>query len=154
MKTLVKTNGSLFPAIPSLLNDFLTDDWFDSSFANWKSSGATLPAVNVRETNDDFRIEVAAPGMKRDDFKVELDNNVLMISSQQEDDSDQIEKGIDGTYTRREFSYQSFQRSFSLPESKAEGDKIAARYVDGILHITIPKKEEAKVKPARQIKVS
>jgi HSP20 family protein len=152
MKTLVRTNGNLFPAIPSLLNNFFTDDWFDSSLANWKSSGTTLPAVNVRETNDDFRIEVAAPGMKRDDFKVELDNNVLTISSQREDNRE--EKGSDGSYTRREFSYQSFQRSFTLPENKVEGDKIAARYVDGILQVTVPKMQEAKVKPAKQISVS
>ena len=152
MKTLVRTNGNLFPAIPSLLNDFFTDDWFDSSLANWKSSGTTLPAVNVRETNDDFRIEVAAPGMKRDDFKVELDNNVLTISSQREEKADESKK--DGSYTRREFSYQAFQRSFTLPENKVESDKIAAAYVDGILQINIPKKEEAKVKMAKQITVS
>lgn len=152
MKTLVRTNGSLFPSMPSLLNDFFTDDWFNSSLANWRSSGATLPAVNVKETNDDFRIEVAAPGMKRDDFKVELDNNVLTISSHREDRRE--EKDQDNNYTRREFSYQSFQRSFTLPEDKVEGEKIAARYVDGILHITVPKKEEAKVKPAKQIAVS
>jgi HSP20 family protein len=151
MKTLVRTNGNLFPAIPSLLNDFLTDDWFDSSLANWKSSGATLPAVNVRETNDDFRIEVAAPGMKRDDFKLELENNMLSISSQREDKRE--EKDNDG-YTRREFSYQSFQRSFRLPENQVEGEKVSARYVDGILQITIPKKETAKVKPAKQIAIS
>lgn len=152
MKTLVRTNGSLFPSMPSLLNDFFTDDWLNSSLANWKSSGATLPAVNVKETNDDFRIEVAAPGMKRDDFKVELDNHILTISSQREDQRE--DKGQDGDYTRREFSYQSFQRSFTLPEGKVEGEKIAARYVDGILYITVPKKEEAKIKPAKQIAVS
>jgi len=152
MKTLVRTNGNLFPAIPSLLNDFFTDDWFDSSLGNWRSSGATLPAVNVRETNDDFRIEVAAPGMKRDDFKVELDNNVLIISSQREDSRE--EKDNNSDYTRREFSYQSFQRSFTLPEDKVEGDKIAASYVDGILQVTVPKKEGAKIKPAKQIAVS
>jgi HSP20 family protein len=152
MKTLVRTNGSLFPAIPSLLNDLFTDDWLSSSLANWKSTGATLPAVNVKETNDDFRIEVAAPGMKRDDFKVELDNNVLTISSERDDSRE--EKGNDGNFTRREFSYQSFQRSFTLPENQVEGDKIAARYVDGILQITVPKKDEAKVKPAKQIAVS
>lgn len=152
MKTLVRTNGSLFPTIPSLLNDFFTDDWLNSSLANWKSTGATLPAVNVRETNDDFRIEVAAPGMKRDDFKVELDNNVLTISSEREDSRE--EKGNDGNFTRREFSYQSFQRSFKLAENQIEGDKIAAHYVDGILQITIPKKEVAKVKPAKQIAIS
>lgn len=151
MKSLVRTNGSLFPAIPSLLDDFFSKDWLDSSLANWRTSGATLPAVNVRETNDDFMIEVAAPGLKRDDFKVELDNNVLTISSQREDTLDEKDKG--GNYTRCEFSYQAFQRSFSLPESKVEGDKISARYQDGILHVTIPKKEEAKLKPAKQIKV-
>jgi HSP20 family protein len=152
MKTLVRTNGNLFPAIPSLLNDFFTDDWFDSSLSNWRSSGTTLPAVNVRETNEDFRIEVAAPGMKRDDFKVELDNNVLTISSQREDARE--EKNQQDNYTRKEFSYQSFQRSFTLPENKVEGEKIAAKYVDGILYITVPKREEAKVKPAKQIAVS
>jgi len=152
MKTLVRTNGSLFPAIPSLLNDFFADDWVNSSLANWKSTGATLPAVNVRETNDDFRIEVAAPGMKRDDFKVELDNNVLTISSEREDSRE--EKDNDGNYTRREFSYQSFQRSFTLPQNQVEGDKIAASYIDGILQVTIPKKEEAKLKPVKQIAIS
>jgi HSP20 family protein len=152
MKTLVRTNGNLFPAIPSLLNDFFTDDWFDPTQANWKSSGTTLPAVNVMETNDDFRIEVAAPGMKRDDFKVELDNNVLVISSEGESKRD--EKENNGSYTRREFSYQSFQRSFTLPVNKVEGDKIAARYVDGILQVTVPKREDAKIKPAKQISIS
>jgi HSP20 family protein len=152
MKTLVRTNGALFPSVPSLLNDLFTDDWFNSSLSNWRSSGSTLPAVNVRETNEDFSIEVAAPGMKRDDFKVELDNNVLTISSELADKKE--EKDTDGNYTRREFSYHSFQRSFTLPEGKVEGEKIAARYLDGILYITVPKREEAKVKPAKQISVS
>lgn len=152
MKSLVKTNGTYFPSIPSLFDDFLTRDWLDSSIANWRESGATLPAVNVMESNEDFRIEVAAPGMKRNDFKVELDNNVLTITSQREDTSG--EKDSNGKYTRREFSYQSFQRSFALPENKVQGDKISARYVDGILHVTVPKSENAKVKPAKQIAIS
>src|SRR5688500_12993520 len=152
MKSLVKSNGTLFPAIPSLFEDFLNRDWLDSSLDNWRASGATLPAVNVMESNDDFRIEVAAPGMKRSDFKVELDNNVLTISSQREDKHE--EKDANGNYTRREFSYQSFQRSFSLPENKVLGDKISARYSDGILYVTVPKSEEAKVKPAKQIAIS
>lgn len=151
MKSLVKSNGTFFPTIPSLFDDFFTRDWLDSSLANWRVSGATLPAVNVMETNDDFRIEVAAPGMKRSDFKVELDNNVLTISSQREEKAE--EKDAAGNYTRKEFSYQSFQRSFSLPENKVIGDKISARYADGILHVTVPKSEEAKVKPAKQIAV-
>lgn len=151
MKSLVKSNGTLFPTIPSLFDDFFNRDWLDSSLANWRVNGASLPAVNVMETNEDFRIEVAAPGMKRSDFKVELDNNVLTISSEREDKSE--EKDSNGNYARREFSYQSFQRSFSLPENKVLRDKITARYMDGILHVTVPKSEEAKVKPAKQIAV-
>ena len=152
MKSLVRSNGNSFSSIPSLLNDFFTEDWLDSSIGNWKSMGATLPAVNVRENNDDFLIEVAAPGMKRDDFKVELDNNLLTISAQTEEQKDSSDKS--GKYTRREFSYQAFQRSFSLPEYKIEGNKISAKYHDGILHIVVPKREDAKIKPARQITVS
>lgn len=151
MKSLVKSNGTLFPTTPSLFDDFFNRDWLDSSLANWRGNGASLPAVNVMETNDDFRIEVAAPGMKRGDFKVELDNNVLTISSERQDSSEQ--KDSNGNYSRREFSYQSFQRSFGLPENKVLGDKITARYVDGILHVTVPKSEDAKVKPAKQIAV-
>jgi HSP20 family protein len=152
MKTLAKTNAHLFPAIPSLLNNFFNDDWVDSSLATWKSANATLPAVNVHETNEDFRIEVAAPGMKKEQFKIELENNVLTISGEHENDQGENHKEVG--YTRREFSYQSFQRSFSLPELKVEGEKIAARYADGILYIMVPKREEAKVKPVRKITVA
>ena len=152
MKNLVRTNGNSFSSVPSLLNDFLTDDWFNSSLGNWKTAGTSLPAVNVRETNDEFMIDVAAPGMKRDDFKVELDNNILTISSELEETHE--EKGENGKFTRKEFSYQSFQRSFSLPENKVDGGKISAKYTDGILHVVVPKRDEAKVKPARQITVS
>ena len=152
MRNLVKSNGTLFPAMPSLFDDFLSKDLFDWSNNNWRSTGATLPSVNISETNDNFNIEVAAPGMKRDHFKVELDNNVLTISSEVEDKNE--EKDKEGNYTRREFSYQSFQRSFALPENKVEGEKISARYADGILYITVPKKEEAKVKPVKKISIS
>lgn len=148
MKTLVKPSGNLFPAIPSLVEDFFLRDMFDTANGNWRSSGTTLPAINVGETNDAFVIEVAAPGMQREDFHVELDNNVLTISSHRE------EKQNGNFYTRREFSYQSFQRSFALPENKIEGDKISAKYADGILNITVPKKEEAKVKPPKHIAIS
>lgn len=147
--SLVKNNGGLFPAIPSLLDDFFKRDWLDSTMADWRAWGSTLPALNVQETDDSLVIEVAAPGMKRDDFKVELDNNVLTISSKREDSHEEK----DGRYTRREFSYQSFQRSFSLPEKEVRADKIKAKYVDGILRITVPKAENAKRGPAKQIAV-
>jgi len=150
MKTLVRQNGTLFPSLPSLLEDFFNRDWADSTLAD-RNNWATLPAVNVMETNDNFIIDVAAPGMKRDEFKVELDNGVLTISSQLEEKQEQ--QGQATNYTRREFNYQSFQRSFTLPENKVEGEKISARYADGILHITVPKKDEAKVKPVKQITI-
>ena len=152
-KSMVKkTNGSLFPAIPFLMDDFFGRNWLDSTLGDWRTIGSTLPAVNVRETNDDYTIEVAAPGMKRDDFKVELDNNVLTISSQMENRHEENDQ--EGNYTRREFSYQSFQRSFSLPQNKVKGDEITARYVDGVLHVSVPKTDEAKTKPAKQITVA
>jgi len=152
MKTLVKSNGSFFPAIPSLFDDFFGKDWLDSSSATWKTAGATLPAANVRETNDTFTIEVAAPGMKKDDFKIELQNNVLSISAET---NHVLENGSgEDSYTRREFSYQSFQRSFSLPEHVVEGTKISARYNNGILYIAVPKRDEVKVKPPRLISIS
>jgi HSP20 family protein len=147
---LMKTNGSLFPAVPFLLDDFFGRDWLDPTMADWRTSGSTLPAVNVHETNDNYMIEVAAPGMKRDDFKIELENDVLTISSQREDSHEEK----DSNYTRREFSYQSFQRSFSLPQNRVKGDEIKAKYVDGLLRITVPKTEDVKVKPAKQIAVA
>lgn len=149
-KSLVKTNNSLFPAIPSLLDDFFGREWLDSTMSNWRTSSSTMPAVNVQESNEDYVIEVAAPGMKRDDFKIELDHNVLTISSQQEDSHEEKVGG----YTRREFSYQSFQRAFTLPQNRVKGDEIKAKYVDGILRITVPKTEDAKTKPAKQIAVA
>lgn len=150
MKTLVRQNATLFPSLPSLIEDFFSRDWADSTLAS-RNYSATLPAVNVRETNEDYLIEVAAPGMKREEFKVELDNNLLTISSQREEKQEEHDES--GNYTRREFNYQSFQRSFTLPENKVQGEKITARYADGILHITVPKKDEAKIKPVKQITI-
>jgi HSP20 family protein len=95
-------------------------------------------------------IEVAAPGMTKDDFKVNYENGRLTISSER-----QNEKKDEGdSYTRREFSYQSFQRSFNVPENIVSGEKIAANYKEGILTISLPKRDEVKPKPAREIKIS
>lgn len=110
---------------------------------------ATLPAVNVAESKDDFRIEVAAPGLKKENFKLHLDHNRLTISSQVESEQEQKQE----KYTRKEFSYQSFQRSFTLPQT-VDTEKISASYLDGVLLITLPKREEAKVKPARAIEIA
>ena len=148
MKTLVRRNASF----PSLFEDLFLRDLFDTSNVNWNPGTTSLPAVNVMETNDSFVLEVAAPGMKREDFHVELDNNMLTITSSVEENKEQKEKA--DLYTRREFSYQSFERTFALPENKVQGDKISAKYTDGVLYITVPKAEEAKVKPPKQIAIS
>jgi len=133
----------------TFFDDFLTKDFFDNNWANFSSTGTTLPAVNIVETKDDFQVEMAAPGMTKNDFNVELDNDMLTISSVREDSK---EEG-DRTYSRREFSYQSFKRSFHIPNT-VEAEKIQAKYHDGVLRLVIPKKEEAKTKPVRQISIN
>ena len=148
MKTTVMNSRNLFPALPSLIEDFFNRNWMDTPSGNGFGT-STLPAVNIRETNENFEIDVAAPGMQRENFNVQLDNYVLTISAEIKEESKE-----DKPYSRREFYYGSFERSFALPENKIDGERIEARYADGILHITVPKREEAKVKPARQISIS
>ena len=139
-----RENRNLFP---TLFNEFFNRDIFD--LANTSFSDSTLPAVNIKETKDDFIVEVAAPGMNKDDFKIELDNSLLVISSEKEEKNEEVQEG---EFTRKEFSYRSFRRTFTLPETIQE-DKIKANYKDGVLKITLPKKEEAKEKPKKMIKI-
>lgn len=148
--SLMKRYNPEFPSIPSLFDNLWSRDWMDWANLNFSDTNTTLPAVNVAEKDDEFAIELAAPGMKKDDFRISLEGNVLTISSERKNEKE--EKS--GNYSRREFSYQSFQRSFTLPVGRVETDKVAARYEDGILHIQIPKREEAKPKPAREIEIA
>ncbi|MFB6343034.1 Hsp20/alpha crystallin family protein [Saccharicrinis sp. FJH2] len=143
--------NNMFPSFPSLLDRFFEGDLMDWNNFNYAGMNSTLPAVNVKETDNDFTIEVAAPGMKKDDFKVDYDNGRLIISSEKEFKNEEKEGE---KITRREFSYQSFQRSFSVSEKVVDAEKISAKYEDGILHISIPKREEVKPKPAKTIKIS
>ncbi len=136
--------------LPSFWDNFFSKDLMDWGSSNFSTTDTTLPAVNVKESDDAFEIEVAAPGMSKEDFRVKLENNLLTISSEKKEEKKEEEKGH---YTRREFSYQSFQRSFTIPESVVDGGKISAKYGDGILCITLPKKEEVKPKPAREISI-
>lgn len=138
-----------YPVWSNFFNDFFDKDWFDWSNRNFSDTNTTLPSVNIKQTDDAYGVEVAAPGMIKDDFKIELDNNLLTISSEKKDEKSE-EKD---QYTKREFSYQSFSRSFTIPDS-ADAENISAKYENGILHITIPKKEEAKPKPAKKIEIS
>ena len=149
--TLVKRNGSLFNDLPSIFNDFYNRELSNWGELNFSDTRTTIPAVNIRETKENFEVEMAAPGMKKSDFRIELDGNLLTINSEA---TNQTEEKDGERYTRREFSYQSFQRSFTLPKEVVDSDKINARYEDGVLRLLIPKKEEAKPKPAKMIAVS
>ena len=146
---IVKSSQNLFPSLPSLFDDFLTRDLWDWRLGNASERGSSMPAVNIRETDNEFAVDVAAPGMKKDDFKIELDNNMLTISSERA----QQEEKKEGDYFRCEFSYSTFKRSFSLPENMVNTEKINAKYEDGVLVIHLPKKEEAKPKPVRTIRI-
>lgn len=140
-------NDLWFPSFSTLLDDFLGNEVNGSG----TKAGATLPAVNIKENNDEFQVELAAPGMSKKDFHIEVEDDVLKVSSKKEEKHE--EKAEDGAYSRKEFSYRSFQRTFALPKTVA-ADKIKASYTNGVLTLSIPKKEEAKEKPARTIAVS
>jgi HSP20 family protein len=133
--------------LPNFADEFFGKDFLSNFIEN--QVGYSMPAVNVVETKDNFRIEVAAPGLSKDDFKIDLHNNLLTISSEKQENKEENDEKI----MRREFSYSSFKREFSLPEL-VEYDKVKASHKNGILNIEIPKKEEAKEKPARQISIS
>ena len=149
--TLVKRNGSLLNPLPTLFDDFFNRDLFNWGNQNFSDTNTTIPAVNIKETAENYEVEVAAPGMTKKDFKVELDGNSLTISSEKtsEKPDDENER-----YSRKEFSYQSFQRTFTLQKEVVDIDKIQARYENGLLTLVIPKKEEAKQKPPRLIQIS
>jgi HSP20 family protein len=141
-----KKNGNLFPSVLSDFFDndkFFSNSWFDKEF------DLSLPAVNIKESKNEFNIEFAAPGFNKSDFKVNVEGNILTISAEKhEKTKDENEK-----FTRKEFSYNSFSRSFTLPQS-VNSDKIDAKYTDGILKLNISKKEGTKAIPIKEIKVA
>ena len=149
--TIVKRNGNLLNNFPTLFDDFLNRDFFNWGLTNYSDTNTSIPSVNIKETSDNYEVEVAAPGMTKKDFKVQLDGNVLTISSEktvkQEDDTDV-------RYASREFSYQSFSRTFNLRKDVVDTEKIQAKYENGILHLLIPKMEHAKQKQPKLIQVS
>ena len=134
----------------NLFDDFYSKDLWNWGLANSSSTNTTLPAVNIRETAEHFEVEMAAPGMNKEDFKIELEGNELRITSEKEQENEMKEGE---RYTRREFSYQSFQRSFTLPKEVVDVEQIHAKYENGVLRLLIPKKEEAKQKPPRMIQI-
>lgn len=136
------------PTISSWLDEMFNNS-FGGEFMSNFNTGITLPAVNVQDKADEYVVQMAVPGLKKSDFDINLDNDLLSISAEIESES----KEENEDFTRREFGYSSFRRTFSLPKT-VEADKIKANYVDGILNVILPKREEAKKKPAKQIKIS
>jgi len=139
--SIVKRQNVLFP---SVFDEFFKPDWF----GGMENHNRSYPAVNIKEKEDSFELELAIPGKKKEDFNVELDDHVMTISMESKSENEMMEEN----YTRKEFSYSSFTRSFTLPETVAE-DKIEASYTDGILKFKFPKKEEALPKPKRLIEI-
>lgn len=146
--SLIKRN-EFFPGL-SFFDDVFSRDLWNWGVTNNSSTNTTIPMVNIKEDNDNFLVEMAAPGMEKNDFKVELDGNVLTITSEKQNENE-VKEGE--RYSRREFSYQSFQRSFQLPKEVVDAEKIEAKYENGVLRLVIPKKEEAKPRPPKMIQI-
>ena len=123
--------------LPSFVNDFFKpwNEWFDNGFEKTLS----VPAVNITENNKQYDISVAAPGMKKDDFKINIEGNMLTVSAEKEENKEEK----DAKYNRKEYSYSSFSRSFTMPD-EVMSDKIEASYEDGILKLMLPKNEDSK----------
>ena len=144
--SLIKFNkGSKENALTTGFNDIF-ESMFNDTFLSDRMI-SRVPAVNVCETEDHYQIEMAAPGLNKDDFKVKLDRNLLTVSVEQQMQHEESNK----QYNKREFSYSSFVRSFALPDS-ADDAGIEAKYDNGILTISVAKKEEAK-QTVRQIEI-
>jgi HSP20 family protein len=143
--TLVKFNNGqknvVNPWFSDVFDSIINDSFVNDRFVN------KVPAVNIAETENEFNIELAAPGLKKEDFKISLDKNVLTVSAEKK--TENVEEGK--KYSKREYSYNSFVRSFTLPET-ADQSKIDAQYNDGVLKLGVAKKEEAKFQ-SREIAV-
>jgi HSP20 family protein len=153
MSTLMKSpnNGkeiSTQKGLSSWVDNFFENGLGTGLLSNF-NTGITLPAVNIKDNAEEYILELAIPGMKKSDFNIDLDNKTLSISSEVETENEEK----NNTYTRREFGYSSFKRTFILPDT-VESDRVKAKYNDGILSVTLPKREEAKQKPPKRIEIS
>ncbi|MFK7899585.1 MAG: Hsp20/alpha crystallin family protein [Cyclobacteriaceae bacterium] len=133
---------------PEFLNDFFGRDFFDFSDTDKHvNKSSNLPSVNISENDDEYSLEVSIPGIDKEQIKLEIENDLLTISYDDE------KQGTEKSYTRKEFGYESFKRSFKLPENEVNKDKVKASYGKGVLFITLPKREEVKPQPKRLIKI-
>ena len=138
------------PWFPSIFDDFFTPNWLGEA-TNRKDYGMNIPAANIKETKESFLVELAVPGKQKEDFNIEVENDMLTISS--EDKKSSEEKDKEGRYTRREFSYAAFKRSFTLPET-VDDEAINAKYEDGVLKINLPKRDVSVSNSKKLIDVS
>lgn len=142
--TLIRRFNNQYPNISTVFEDFFGDNAYSQAAQN-----RSKPAINVRENEDEYNIEVAAPGLKKDKFKVEVNNSVLTISYEDEVKNEVEEQN----YTRKEFAFTNFCRSFSIPRTEVDDSKIDASYKDGILTVKLQKRDEIKPKPSRMISI-
>ncbi|UCE94215.1 MAG: Hsp20/alpha crystallin family protein [Flavobacteriaceae bacterium] len=136
-----------FPAWASFIDEFFGEELGNVKTSNF-NKGLSTPKVNISENEDAYTLYMAVPGFKKSDFVIDVEDEILSIAMEVKKEDEQKEEN----YSRKEYEYSSFKRSFTLPET-VEDEKIEAAYTDGILSISIPKKEEAKPKPARKILV-
>ncbi len=145
MNSINKTNR-----FPILFNDFINADWL-GGVSNIDKTNFNPPLVNIKETDENYTIELAIPGLNKDEFSIEIDNDLLIISSKTKSEKNTTSKNE--KYTRKEFNYSSFNRSFNLPDT-INNQEIEATYNNGVLMVNLPKKEEAKLLPKRSISIS
>lgn len=142
INTLAKAKESF----PVLFDDFFKpwNEWFDTGMQRT----ITVPAVNITEEKDRYKITMAAPGMKKEDFKIDVNGNMMTISAETKEEKEEKDKN----YTRKEYNYSSFSRSFSLP-AEVKKESIEAKYDNGVLTLALPKKDEAKTIKGKNIVV-
>lgn len=138
-----------YPRYSKLFNDFYHKGFGHSHATQCAPGYSSVPKVNIQEFDDKFEVFMAAPGMNKEDFNIRIEDNLLTISSEKkEENNENTEK-----YTRKEYSYQSFSRSFIVPKDVVNSENITAKYENGELYISLPKKEEAKAQPPREITI-
>ena len=136
--------------MPFVFDEFFKpwNEWFDNTDGGLFGRTMMIPAVNITEHKDEFKVSLAAPGLKKEDFRIDLEGNMLTISSEKEENKEEMDK----KFTRKEYNFASFRRSFSPPD-EINQEKIEAKYEDGVLNISLPRKLDSKKFTAKHIAV-
>ncbi len=144
-KELAKTSEYF----PTVISDFFKpwSEWYENMGFNW-SKAMSAPSVNISENTKDYKVSVAAPGLKKEDFKIDVEGNLLTISSEKKEEKEEK----DEKYSRKEYNYSSFSRSFTMPDG-VNKDKIEAKYEDGVLELILPKSKTERTNPVKRIEI-